>query len=281
MLIAVVGALWELTHSSWWYDRVISAIFIVLLVQEFRLPGTNPLLKLIPNYYVELPEQLQFKSLSTFKLFGGNASETIILVAKYVYNLVSGYLKYIYIYPYIYIYIYICVCVYFTLTLTASFGTNKFSSKIIYHANIFLFSWAFMFTVVIITRHLWISYIWLHSHTCQCHTGNMSVFMNKGLLFRHPTHVSGRFYKLNYCGRPTIWHWYARPNWTWASGVDIPWGCVSTCCVTRWGRDEIDAILQTTFWNAFSWMKSNWLRLKFHWNLFPRVQLTIFQHWFR
>ena len=115
-----------------------------------------------------------------------------------------------------------------------------------------------MFTVIIIKRHLWISYIWLHSHTCQCHTGNMSVFMNKGLLFRHPTHVSGRFYKLNYCGRPTIWHWYARPNWTWASGVDIPWGCVSTCCVTHWGRDEIDAILQTTFFK-FIFLNENLL----------------------
>ena len=33
--------------------------------------------------------------------------------------------------------------------------------------------------------------------------------------------------------------------------------------------------------NAFSWMKMFQLRLKFHRSLFPRVQLTIFQHWFR
>ena len=33
--------------------------------------------------------------------------------------------------------------------------------------------------------------------------------------------------------------------------------------------------------NAFSWMKMHKFRLIFHWNLFPRVQLTIFQHWFR
>ena len=33
------------------------------------------------------------------------------------------------------------------------------------------------------------------------------------------------------------------------------------------------------FPNAFSWMKM--CKLRFHWSLFPRVQLTIFQHWFR
>ena len=48
-----------------------------------------------------------------------------------------------------------------------------------------------------------------------------------------------------------------------------------------WSRDKVDAISQTTFWNAFSWMKMFELRLKFHWSLFPRVQLIIFQHWFR
>ena len=38
---------------------------------------------------------------------------------------------------------------------------------------------------------------------------------------------------------------------------------------------------QTTFWNAFTWMKVIKFRFKFHWNLFPGVQLTINQHWFR
>ena len=51
--------------------------------------------------------------------------------------------------------------------------------------------------------------------------------------------------------------------------------------LTHWGRDKIDAISQTTFSNAFSWMKMFQFRLKFQWSLFPRVQLTIFQHWFR
>ena len=38
---------------------------------------------------------------------------------------------------------------------------------------------------------------------------------------------------------------------------------------------------QTTFSNAFSWMKMFEFRLKFHWSLFPRVQLKVFQQWFR
>ena len=47
-----------------------------------------------------------------------------------------------------------------------------------------------------------------------------------------------------------------------------------------WGRDKMAAIFQTTFSDAFSWMKIYELRL-FRWSLFPRVKLTIFQHWFR
>ena len=57
-----------------------------------------------------------------------------------------------------------------------------------------------------------------------------------------------------------------------------PWTPAS---LTHWGREKIDAILQTTFSNAFSRMKMYEFRLGFHWSLFLRVQLTIFQHWFR
>ena len=45
--------------------------------------------------------------------------------------------------------------------------------------------------------------------------------------------------------------------------------CGALCCgLKHWGRDNMS--------NAFSWMKM----LKFHWSLFLRVLLTIFQHWF-
>ena len=40
-------------------------------------------------------------------------------------------------------------------------------------------------------------------------------------------------------------------------------------------------IFQTTFSNAFSWMKSFVFWFSFHWRLFQRVHLTIIQHWFR
>ena len=49
----------------------------------------------------------------------------------------------------------------------------------------------------------------------------------------------------------------------------------------HWSRGKIVAISQTTFSNAFSWMKMYEFRLRFHWNLFLRLELTIFQHWFR
>ena len=55
--------------------------------------------------------------------------------------------------------------------------------------------------------------------------------------------------------------------------------CISY--ITHWGRDKIDAISQTAFSNAFSSMKMFEIRFQFHWNLFLRVQLTIFQNWFR
>ena len=51
--------------------------------------------------------------------------------------------------------------------------------------------------------------------------------------------------------------------------------------LTHWGWDKMDAISQTTISNTFSWMKMLEFRLKFHWSLFLRVQLTIIQHLFR
>ena len=51
--------------------------------------------------------------------------------------------------------------------------------------------------------------------------------------------------------------------------------------LTHWGRDTMADISQTTFSNAFSWMKIHQFRLIFHWSLFLRIELTIFQHWFR
>ena len=51
--------------------------------------------------------------------------------------------------------------------------------------------------------------------------------------------------------------------------------------LTHWDWDEMDNISQTTFWNVFSSMKMFEFRLKFHWSLFLRIQLTILHHWCR
>ena len=50
---------------------------------------------------------------------------------------------------------------------------------------------------------------------------------------------------------------------------------------THWGWDKMATIFQTTFSNTFSLMKIVVFWWKFNWNLFPRVQLTIFEYWIR
>ena len=59
--------------------------------------------------------------------------------------------------------------------------------------------------------------------------------------------------------------------------------CVATLSgwLSCWGWDKMDAISQTTFSSAFSWMKMFEFWLKFDWNLFITFKLTIFHHWLR
>ena len=63
-----------------------------------------------------------------------------------------------------------------------------------------------------------------------------------------------------------VWDWNVEKRWI---------------VLTHWGRDKMAAVSQTTHSDAFSWMKMLEFRLRFRWSLFLRVQLTIFQHWFR
>ena len=72
--------------------------------------------------------------------------------------------------------------------------------------------------------------------------------------------------------------WQQRNNWL-INYLHRKWW--SRLCLTHWGRDKMAAISQTTLSIAFSLMKMVEFSLKFHWSLFIRVQLTIFQHWFR
>ena len=76
---------------------------------------------------------------------------------------------------------------------------------------------------------------------------------------------------------PPVWKsWIEQHCWYstyWATG-DIRW-----FSWTHWGRYKMAAISQMTFWNVFSWMKMYEFRLRFHWNLLLRFELTIYQHW--
>ena len=60
---------------------------------------------------------------------------------------------------------------------------------------------------------------------------------------------------------------------SWPSGCNL--------ILTHWGRDKMAPIFQTIFSNAFSRMRMYEFRLRFHWTLFLRFELIIFQHWFR
>ena len=72
-----------------------------------------------------------------------------------------------------------------------------------------------------------------------------------------------------------LWR-HCKGHFTCSSQCYVMW-----CPLTHWGWDKMPALLQTTLSNTFSWTKMLEFRLKFHWSLFIRDQLTIFQHWFR
>ena len=74
-------------------------------------------------------------------------------------------------------------------------------------------------------------------------------------------------------------HFCFRKIWFWLITMSIKHKqCFSnhdTTPLTHRGRDKMGDVFQTTCLNAFSWMKIYKLRLRFHWSLFPSVQLTI------
>ena len=51
--------------------------------------------------------------------------------------------------------------------------------------------------------------------------------------------------------------------------------------LTHWGRTKWPPFSQTNISTDFFRMKMFEFRLRFHWNLFPRPQITIFHHWSR
>ena len=81
------------------------------------------------------------------------------------------------------------------------------------------------------------------------------------------------------------WHWTGpKPLPESMMPFPVHWSIYSTpdlSGLTHWGWEKMADIFQTTFSNAFSWMKTYEFRLEFHWIWFLRVQLTILQHWLR
>ena len=100
---------------------------------------------------------------------------------------------------------------------------------------------------------IWIHYERLHNHNKAKHNKTVCIFL--GIYCSPPVEIG------------------VHP------GASVHWMALPVLNSLR--PRQMDAISQTPFSNAFSWMKMFEFRLKFHWNLFPRVQLTIFQHWFR
>ena len=55
---------------------------------------------------------------------------------------------------------------------------------------------------------------------------------------------------------------------------------LNTFCLTHWVRNNMVVILQTIFSNSCLNIQFSYFGFNFHWNLFPRVESTIKQHWF-
>ena len=96
-------------------------------------------------------------------------------------------------------------------------------------------------------------------------------------------HVSerGSWYFLISCWFWTLLTLLPKPRLLSGINGDYCSDVTANAGLTHWGWDKMAAVLQTTFSNAFCWMKMYEFRLKFHWSLFPSVQLTILHHWFR
>ena len=91
-------------------------------------------------------------------------------------------------------------------------------------------------------------------------------------------------YRKSHCGDKTVVRSSYLHNGISYTGKmsSLYWiGALVPLVLTQWGWDKVAAISQTTSSNAFSWMKIIVYWFEFNWNLYPRVQLTICNNWFR
>ena len=132
---------------------------------------------------------------------------------------------------------------------------------------------------------LYLSATWVHVFSQQYSTMAVSWAINHRYITKWYISYSSEYHTLEI---GPIWHCRST-YWTIWDHTDImsrlpdcPPSQVSLLSpLTHWGRDKMAAVFQTTFSNAFSWMKMYEFRLRFHWNLFLRFKFKIFQHWFR
>ena len=72
------------------------------------------------------------------------------------------------------------------------------------------------------------------------------------------------------------WHWWSPGNERSLLAKNIPaWARINSLRPRQNGRQFPEDIFKCILVN-----ENLWIPIKFHWSLFPRVQLTIFQHWF-
>ena len=90
--------------------------------------------------------------------------------------------------------------------------------------------------------------------------------ISHGVTWPHQHFVTGIMGKTKRYN-PMSWYYDS----AWSSQVRS-WRPASNEQLTHWGRDEMDAITQTTFSSALFWKKIFEFRLKFHWSLFLRVE---------
>ena len=98
---------------------------------------------------------------------------------------------------------------------------------------------------------------------------------NDFIWWRHHECIGGNVFrtKVQWCGKRVM-------SWRHHRFIDYR-GDGNIATLTHWGRDKWTPFRRRHFQMHFLEKKMFELRLKFHWSLFPRVQLAIFQQWFR
>ena len=128
---------------------------------------------------------------------------------------------------------------------------------------------------------MWVHYERLHNHNKAKHNKTVCIFLG---IYCNMWLTMCLFTALRLChvlfdGRSIVsWDgftWEPLPYYWCFVLISCQWCCLNTLKLRQ------NAILQKKFSNAFFLMKMDEFLLRLHWNLFIRVQLTLFHQWFR